>query len=249
MAQLQTTKEMLVALDHIIRNAEKFICIFTFNIQIDENFMARLRNAAKRGVNITVVFGVESGKPEVVNAIQALENCTVYFKPYLHAKFYYNEKALLVGSMNMSEASSIRNFELGVLFEGDSYKQVITKVKSEAREIINDAYKWEDRAQYVNSSRNQGSFAAEPAAKYAANKKDAPTKSGHCIRCNSSIPFDISRPLCGGCYWEWQQWENEFYEENYDHLTGEKSQGATCFAKPILHKNWKREFEVIGLPF
>ncbi len=57
-------------------------------------------------------------------------------KEYLHAKFYYNEKELLVGSMNLSEASSKNKFELGVLFKGDEYSSVISKVKEEAKRLF-----------------------------------------------------------------------------------------------------------------
>lgn len=250
MAELVTTKEMLVALDHILKKAEKFVCIFTFNIKIDENYMARLRNASKRGVKITIVFGVENGSPDVVNALQALENCTVYFKPYLHAKFYYNEKELLVGSMNLSEASSVRNFELGVLFKDEAYKNIITKVKAEAREIISDSIAWEQRGEYVGENKKKIALTAkEPTKVYGKSNKSTPVtftypSHGYCIRCQTGIPFHVGRPLCYSCFGYWQEWENEYYEELYDHLTGEPTYGKNCFAKPILQKNWRKEFEV-----
>lgn len=52
----------------------------------------------------------------MVKEVLNLPNATVYFKEYLDAEFYYNEKELLVGSMNLPEASAKNNFELGVLF-------------------------------------------------------------------------------------------------------------------------------------
>ncbi len=46
MAELLTTKEILASLDNIIKKAEKYICIFTYNIKIDPNYLTRLRNAS-----------------------------------------------------------------------------------------------------------------------------------------------------------------------------------------------------------
>jgi len=69
MAELLITKEILVALDNIIKKAEKYICIFTYNVKIDENYLTRLRNAGKRGVEINIVFGVDPGNAEVIDSI------------------------------------------------------------------------------------------------------------------------------------------------------------------------------------
>ncbi len=149
---------MLAALDNIIKRAEKYICVFTFNIKIDPTFLARLRNASKRNISITIVFGVNSGDDNIIQELLAIPTCKVYFKEYLHAKFYYNEKELLVGSMNLSEASAKNNFELGVLFSGDEYLSVIKKVKEEAKEIISDAREWSkanDHRQIDKKIKNQ----------------------------------------------------------------------------------------------
>lgn len=250
MAELLTTKETLVALDNIFKTAEKYICIFTFNIKIDENYLSRLRNASKRGVEIIIVFGVGEAKQEVIDNILAIPKCTVYFKEYLHAKFFYNEKELLVGSMNLSEASAKNNFELSVLFKQEDYLNVIGKVKSEAKEIISDAKLWSEIRR-----ANQPSQIAEvpqkekwpaPSQKnenkvYTTHKSSNNVKlKGFCIRCKSSIKLDHTRPFCIDCYNEWVEWENDYYEEKYDHFTGEKSNGDTSMALPILGKNWKK---------
>src|SRR5579871_3031672 len=142
MADLLTTKEILAALDNIIKKAEKYLCIFTYNIKIDQSYLTRLRNASKRGIKITIVFGVDNGDDKILDELLSMSNCMVYFKEYLHAKFYYNEKELLVGSMNLSEASAKNNFELGVYFKGEEYIEAIKKVKEEAKEIITDATEW-----------------------------------------------------------------------------------------------------------
>jgi len=224
MADLLTTKEILAALDNIIKRAEKYICIFTFNIKIDPNYLVRLRNASKRDIKITIVFGVENGDDQLINELLNMPNCTVYFKEYLHAKFYYNEKELLVGSMNLSEASAKNNFELGVLFKGDEYTTVIKKVKEEAKEIISDATEWKNLKKQKKTS--DFVFAAK-AVPFVGKTKS----KGTCIRCDMKIPLNPEKPLCVDCFHEWAEWENEDYIENFCHNCG-KEKDDISFAKP-----------------
>ena len=55
-------------------------------------------------------------------------------------------------------------------------------------------------------------------------------KKGHCIRCNTAIPFDPSKPLCDSCYEAWVKFGNRFYEEKYCHCCGEEeSNGSDTF--------------------
>jgi phosphatidylserine/phosphatidylglycerophosphate/cardiolipin synthase-like enzyme len=231
MADLLTTKEILAALDNIIKKAEKYICIFTFNIKIDPNYLARLRNASKRGIQIKIVFGVDNGDNQILKELLEMPNCTVYFKEYLHAKFYYNEKELLVGSMNLSEASAKNNFELGVLFKGDEYLSVIKKVKEEAKEIISDATEWKDLQR------------RQPRPEFGLVVKPSPSSSkssgtGSCVRCSNQIKYNPEKPLCINCYHEWAEWENEDYIETFCHSCGKKKDDIS-FAKPECRSCYK----------
>ena len=224
MADLLTTKEILAALDNIIKKAEKYICIFTFNIKIDPNYLARLRNASKRDIKITIVFGVDNGDDKILDELLSMPNCTVYFKEYLHAKFYYNEKELLVGSMNLSEASAKNNFELGVLFKGDEYTSVIKKVKEEAKEIISDAQEWKTLPK--KNTQTFVPFNLKP-TKQSTKKQN----HGSCIRCNKFIDYNPEKPFCLDCFHEWAEWENDFYIEVYCHHCNKKKDDIS-FAKP-----------------
>jgi len=212
MTELLTTKEMLVALDNIIKKAEKYICIFSYNIKIDQNFTSRLRNASKRDVSINLVFGVNNGDPNTIEEILKLPKAKVYFKEYMHAKFFYNEKELLIGSMNLSEASARNNFELGVYFTGEDYQKAIKKVKEEAREITTDSVEWSQlskvKSEFVRLHQN------DPSA-------------GKCVRCAVAINYDPSRPLCVRCFSDWAEWENEYYPERFCHRCGQSKNGIS----------------------
>lgn len=211
MAEILTTKEIGVALERIIKTSERYICIFTYNIKIDETYLSRLRNAAKRGVEIIIVFGIDNGDSKVMESILSIPKVQVYFKQYLHAKFFYNEKELLIGSMNLSEASSKNNFEVGVLFANDEYKTAISNVKSEAKEIIDDAIRWNDIKRNTGVARS--------------------IKKGYCVRCALKVEHNPARPLCDACYSEWSDWENEYYEEDFCHTCGNQFDEIS-YAKP-----------------
>ena len=65
-------------------------------------------------------------------------------------------------------------------------------------------------------------------------------KKGHCIRCNTAIPFDPSKPLCDNCYEAWVKFGNRFYEEKYCHCCGEEKKVTVatplcynCFSKQL----------------
>ena len=45
----------------------------------------------------------------------------------------------------------------------------------------------------------------------------------------------------------WMQYEDPDYPENFCHFSGERSNGETCYAKPVLGKNWKKAKELYGL--
>jgi hypothetical protein len=237
MADILTTKEIALALDNIIKRAEKYICIFTYNLKIDETYMSRLRNAAKRGVEIIVVFGINNGKSETFKGLLQIPNCKVYFKEYLHAKFFYNEKSLLIGSMNLSEASEKNNYELGVLLTITENPDLFKKVKEEAKEIIDDATILsldEVGSQQIRSTNIKPTFSQK-------------VVRGTCVRCKKSIEYNPVKPLCPDCYHEWSEWENEYYGESFCHKCGREKDGIS-YAKPectsCYKENGSRHIEI-----
>lgn len=64
-------------------------------------------------------------------------------------------------------------------------------------------------------------------------------KKGHCIRCNTAIPFDPSKPLCDSCYEAWVKFGNRFYEEKYCHCCGEEKK--VTVATPLCYNCFSRQ--------
>src|SRR5436190_24278294 len=124
MAELLKTKRIASELEEFISTANKYICIFSYSLKIDSIYIQRLKAASRRGVIITLVFGVEPSNRDALTELSTVENCKIYYKEYLHAKFYYNEEMLIIASMNLSEFSEKNNYELGVLFKKENHEKV-----------------------------------------------------------------------------------------------------------------------------
>lgn len=63
---------------------------------------------------------------------------------------------------------------------------------------------------------------------------------GYCIRTGDKIEFNPERPFSAEAFKKWNQFKDSNYPEQYCHYSGDKSFGDTTFAKPILHKYWKK---------
>src|SRR5262249_38126290 len=151
--------------------------------------------------------------------LQRLSKCRLYFKEYMHAKFYYNEHSLVIATMNLSEASEKKNYEIGILFKNEKSPEIFEQIKLQAKEIIENSYPWnaDKKLTYQSQSKQQ----------YTEKKKD----QGFCIRCGEQIKLDLARPFCFVCYDSWADWENEYYEENYCHTCGNENEFIS-YAKP-----------------
>lgn len=62
---------------------------------------------------------------------------------------------------------------------------------------------------------------------------------GYCIRTGVEISFNPKEPLSIDAWKVWNQYRDENFPEKYCHKTGEKSNGKTSMATPILEKTKK----------
>ncbi|MGI0105606.1 phospholipase D family protein [Salinimicrobium sp. WS361] len=65
-------------------------------------------------------------------------------------------------------------------------------------------------------------------------------RKGYCIRTGEEIEFNPEKPMSVQAFKKWNQFQDVNYGEAYCHYSGEQSFGETCFARPILRKNWKK---------
>jgi phosphatidylserine/phosphatidylglycerophosphate/cardiolipin synthase-like enzyme len=234
MAKILTTKGSAAALEEIIRKAEKKILLISYSFKISDKFFNKIKQAVDRNVVISVVSGTQIGPPDVFERLKQLPNIKFWQYENLHAKVFANELKCVVGSMNFSEPSEIKNLEIGVMLSLTNDPDLFHEVMRHCDEILDEA----------NLARPM-----MPKSILDENKKKVVNKQvedfqqsfGYCIRTGEKIPLNHDRPYSPRAYEAWL-WKggNENFGEKYDHFTGEQSQGETCKASPVLNKNWKK---------
>jgi len=133
--------------------------------------------------------------------------------------------------------SSEKNWEMGILVNRVEDKAMFENAMRDVLIIFNDS-----NSHTKIAVENYSPPKLQPKVIVRKNSND-----GFCIRCDYDIKFNVVKPLCRECYEEWSEWGDDEYPENYCHFSGEESDGETCFAKPILKKNWKKAKETFDL--
>ena len=103
------------------------------------------------------------------------------------------------------------------------------------------------RKDYSHSDTIKDELSGQLVNKSPYSKKNIKNKStkkeneiGFCIRSGEKIPFNPESPFSDKAYKSWSKYRDKDYKEQYCHYSGEKSNGKTSFAKPILKKNWNK---------
>ena len=227
MAEFLTTNGTSYNIENIIIEAKTKLVLVSPYLQLSKTFYERLKDASNKNVAIKIIYGKDELKPNERNSLAELQGVELFYFENLHAKCYFNETKMVITSMNMYEFSEKNNREMGVLIERAKDKDLFDRAVDETLSIIQSAeqiaLKKSDRPIYRN------------------NKKHADTKPvkfkkvirGYCIRCETRIPYDPSRPFCGECFSVWAQFENPDYIENVCHRCGEYEE--TSKNKPQCH--------------
>jgi len=231
MPEFLTTRNISASITDILRKADEKIGLVSPYIRFADEIAQRLRDADRAGKTILVVYGKEELRDDTREVLSGLENLHLYYSENLHAKCYFNERKLVLTSMNLYEFSEMNNREMGI--EAESDEQVYEDTKREVGSIILSA---EEEPLGRSSSLDFETFFDLDIARDVApgNGRD----TGHCIRCGETIPHDPDRPFCGDCFKEWVKWKNEDYEEKYCHTCGEPNE--TSKSRPECKSCWSK---------
>lgn len=206
-------------------------------------------------------FGVEE-----FEFLSQFPNIEIKYEPRLHAKYYANESVAILSSMNLYDFSQNNNIEFGIQtfskstigelagdIIGDSldrdafncFEKVIGNSELQFKNIpVYNKKLLGIKKVYSHSETEIDNLSAQLLPKSKSNKSKTPnsstvrTRTGYCIRTGVEIPWNPARPLSDRAYESWSKFKDENYQEKYCHFSGEKSNGDTSFAKPILRKNW-----------
>lgn len=231
MAEFLTTNGTSYNIENIIIDAKSKLILVSPYLQISKTFYERLKDASNKNVAIKIIYGKDELKTNERNSLAELNNVELYFFENLHAKCYFNETKMVITSMNMYEFSEKNNREMGVLIDRNTDKELFDKAVKETLSIIQSAkqiaLRKTDKTIFVDkkqSNKNQSNY-----------KKII---KGYCIRCETLIDYNPTRPYCGNCFSTWSQFENPDYQENVCHRCGEyeitsmnKPQCYSCYTE------------------
>lgn len=238
MAKFLKTNDISARLEDIIRETEagqKLVLVSPY-LQISPRLIEDLKDANRRRVKITLIYG-KKRLPQEEEELNALQNLSLYFKETLHAKCYYNEKQLIITSMNLLDFSEKTNYEMGVL---------VRKEEEEDKAIYDLA------VEEVEIIRRHSDEIKKPSSLVAAGKAfmgavnvliddvAAMPKRGFCIRCGQAMDYNTYRPLCEEHFAKWNVHKDSKYPEKYCHRCG-KPRRNVCKDRPLCLACYKNQ--------
>lgn len=232
MAIFLTTRGTTSEIEKIINNASKGLVLMSPFLRIPSSLFQNLLAADKRGVNTTVIYGKKDLEADAQQQLRQLKNARVYFLGNLHAKCYFNEKSMVITSLNLYDFSEEHNREMGVLVTNEDDKELFNEALGEARRIISMASLQNlgrKNREQASSKPSEKTKTTSPSAKDSIGvtllrgfaeifSEAAGLKKGYCIRCGRKIPYNLDATYCNVCFSEWiRAGGNPFYIERHGH--------------------------------
>jgi hypothetical protein len=234
MANYLTSKETQAALEKIIMTAEKQLILVSPFITLTNLLFSRIKVAAEKGVRIKIIYRLDKVKKDELDRLKSIKSIELKCIPDLHAKCYFNEKEMIITSLNLLDTSE-RNWEMGIRIHRTLDKEIFESAMNDVQTI------------YMVSGSNEKNTDKTQTKEKKTNISKTKSFDGFCIRCGDDIKFNIKKPLCIDCFESWDEWGNEDYPEKFCHFSGEKSFGDTDYAHPILNRYWNKAKEVHNL--
>ena len=272
MAEFLSKENLLDELLNLFKDAENFLVLVSPYIKLnDEMKRALQRKVHDEKFVIRIVFGKnEENKSRSLSEsdmefFKKFNNVEIYYNQDLHAKYYANEYASIVTSLNLHQYSVKNNIEIGILLRHRLFNlSEESRLDSEMFDYINFIIEKSDKVLKKGVQQNNYFFGLikgkkeqvvsvdETKSFYAISDRKSSTitsslfiQKGYCIRTGKQIPLNIERPFSYEAYQSWSQYSNPDYKEKFCHFSGEKSDGTICFRRPILKKHWKTAMELI----
>ncbi len=185
------THELSTAVIDLVEEAKAYCILVTPYLKIWPQFERVLHNASKRGVHLTFIIRQDPKNQEHLALLNKQWGFEVYEIKDHHIKLYLNEKNCWLSSMNLYDASQVRNLEIATSVD-----------TAKAKKEIIDNYLLAD----ASVKHHPGKF--DQQRKETLIQVDAAklrlAKMGHCVDCNTKINGDFRRNpyrvRCKPCY-------------------------------------------------
>jgi hypothetical protein len=228
MVEFLNTSKAYAEIEDVIDKADSKVVLISPYMSFPQPLLDRLKYKDSQGIKTVVVCREnDSGKnkgDKVRSDLRQLSNLELRFDDALHAKCFYNEKSMVITSLNLLESSERKNREMGVLLSLEKDLNVFKDALNEAEFIVSNAKKDSRIGSLVRG------IVKEAKAVIDSSTKDKPSRAkttsrtkqeGHCIRCGKSIPYNMNKPYCLPCARSWNKFGGYGdYKEKYCHQCG-----------------------------
>jgi hypothetical protein len=116
MAQFLNTAAAYAEIENIIDQAEKKLVIISPHIRMAQPLFERLLLASENNnLSVTIVCRGKDLKPEEIRTLGKISRLDIFDLPNLHARCFYNEKSMVITSLNLYDFARTNNREMGLL--------------------------------------------------------------------------------------------------------------------------------------
>ena len=158
MAEFLNKKKLLEWVPKLIETAERELVIISPYVQISDQIFSLLEVAEHRNVEITLVYKENELNAKERKRFDGIKNLNLLSHPNLHSKCIYNEKYLLISTMNLYDYSFRNNREMGVLFRRTSQDEISW---NDIRTSKDDDSVFQDAIEEIQSIINSANFEKE----------------------------------------------------------------------------------------
>ena len=227
----------------LMENSEKYLVLVSPYLKLWGHLETQIENSVKRGVDVQLWYRTDQEK-KYKKTYDKLSKMGVKVGKIntLHSKLYLSEKEGLMTSMNLLDFSKSNSREIGILTDErrmlNQFKDYIEDLTQKSI-IPKKSFLDMGKDFLVNQLTDD-----EVEEKVETNKSNKPTfkrtqsnGDGHCIRCSTSITYNVKIPYCKKCYSSWNKYKNKGFEEKHCHQCSKSHK--TSFEKPICYSCFK----------
>lgn len=264
MAKFLHGNELNTEIGNIFENANDILVLISPFIKLHHRYADSLKSKVDNDkLAIKIVFGknekdiTKSLSRDDLNFFKQFPDVEIRYEKRLHAKFYANESAQILTSMNLYDYSQDQNIESGIKTEYSILSNIASKLSSDGY-LDKDAWDYfkrvfehsellfknlpEYESGLLGLTKKYKGFKTEvdkiseyfPEVNHKYQTPISDLVEGYCIRTGEKIPFNTQRPYSEKAYKSWAQYKNPNYKEKFCHKTGAPSGGKTSMANPIL---------------
>jgi hypothetical protein len=137
MVQYLNTQAAYSEIENIVNRAENTLVMMSPYIQINRTLLQKIFHASEhRSINVSLICRKQDIKPEEMDALNKITRLELFDLPNLHANCLYNEKTMVITSLNLFDYSQINNRDMGALLSIEKDPQAFVSAVRETEYMM-----------------------------------------------------------------------------------------------------------------